>query len=103
MVISEIHQDILLKPVTEKIAAKAAESVGDRYPLLMIELGVSVQDISNERANNANNMRGAVFNLLLLWKQQNKDDCTLQRLLSTMDFVGISSVPLQKRLKEEFT
>lgn len=89
--------------MTEAYLAVVASHIGEEYPLLMMELGLSMVRIWQEQQNNIRDMRQTIYSLLCQWRQEEKSSCKLSSLLTTIDFVEIQTdsliAALHKKVK----
>lgn len=87
----------------EKYLSFASSVIGEKYHLLMVELGISHSVIGECRVNNFQDMREAIYELLLRWKNSDSNKCTLRVLLGTMDFVGTDWSAFQDLINDDIS
>ncbi|KAL4222704.1 hypothetical protein ACF0H5_018745 [Mactra antiquata] len=76
----------------------AMECIGDSYPFLAFELGLSFEKVEELR-HNCKDLKEMTYEMLMAWRQGNPNDSFPRRLLDTAKFLGINTYPIQNALK----
>lgn len=93
------------KIVSEQMLLKIiqAEVLGIGYEHTMIELDLHFVTIQQYQIDHPKDMKQAIMALLLKWKQNNPNKCTLGTLLNTMQSTEIELTGLVKALLCSFS
>lgn len=79
----------------------ASDCIGTDYTFLMLELGLTIQDIEIKRNESPNDMRDTIFKLFKTWRQTSEKQSTPRILLNTAKFLGINTAEIVQKLKEK--
>ncbi|XP_033127377.1 FAS-associated death domain protein-like [Anneissia japonica] len=69
--------------------------IGQQYPQLGRQLGLSESQIADVKAKFPDNMQHQIFHMLALWREQHRTDATMTSLLNSVKRLGWISVYTQ--------
>ncbi|XP_045177026.2 uncharacterized protein LOC123537390 [Mercenaria mercenaria] len=78
----------------------ASDCIGSSYTFLMLELGLTFQDIEVKRIDNLHALRETIFKLFETWRQRYDKEATPRTLLDAAKFLGMNTAAIASKLRD---
>ncbi|XP_028307454.1 death domain-containing protein CRADD [Gouania willdenowi] len=91
---------VLVRVPTDRELARLAAQLGSQWEVVLLDLGLSVEDLFRCRSDHAQSLHGAVLAGLLQWRRAQGRRATIQRLMESLSAADIHHSVLENILTD---